>query len=197
MASQIPAGALVDAIRSKARAWRCFSILAFTASALLFAIWPAPLLVYVAEMLHGFSSCTLGPAIAAMSLAVAGPAALGARLGRNARFASIGNGIGAALMGACGYYVSERAVFFLTAALTLPALAALRAARRGRSTRRAAAPARARAADPARAICHCSPTARLVDLRALRRCSSPSANAAMLPLAGSTLTKRAGSRPAC
>ena len=25
-------------------------------------------------------------------------------------------------MGACGYYVSERAVFFLTAALTLPAL---------------------------------------------------------------------------
>lgn len=30
---------------------------------------------------------------------------------RNARFASIGNGIGAALMGACGYYISERAVY--------------------------------------------------------------------------------------
>ena len=29
---------------------------------------------------------------------------------RNARFASIGNGIGTALMGACGYYISERAV---------------------------------------------------------------------------------------
>src|SRR5580692_1826888 len=71
------------------------------------------------------SSCTLGPAIAAMSLIVAGPALLGLRLGRNARFASIGNGIGAALMGACGYYVSERAVFFLTAAVTLPALASL------------------------------------------------------------------------
>jgi len=29
---------------------------------------------------------------------------------RNARFASIGNGIGTALMGACGYYTSELAV---------------------------------------------------------------------------------------
>ena len=28
-------------------------------------------------------------------------------------------------MGACGYYVSERAVFYMTAALTLPALATL------------------------------------------------------------------------
>ena len=45
--------------------------------------------------------------------------------GRNARYAAIGNGVGAALMGACGQYVSERAVFYLTAALTLPALAAL------------------------------------------------------------------------
>ena len=124
MASQLPAGALVDAVRSKTRvaAW---SILVFTASALLFAIQPTPLFVYLAEVLHGFSSCTLGPALVAMSLAVAGEAALGFRLGRNARYASIGNGIGAALMGACGYYVSERAVFLLTALLTLPALFAL------------------------------------------------------------------------
>lgn len=124
MASQIPAGALVDAIRHKA--WVVLvSILAFSISALLFAVQPAPLAVYVAEILHSFSSCTLGPAIAAISLAVAGPAVLGLRFGRNARFAAIGNGIGAVLMGACGYYISERAVFFLTAALTLPAFAPL------------------------------------------------------------------------
>src|SRR5580704_7363040 len=42
MASQIPAGALVDAVRSKA-AVALFSILAFTASALLFAVSPTPL----------------------------------------------------------------------------------------------------------------------------------------------------------
>jgi MFS family permease len=124
MASQLPAGALVDAARNKSRV-AAFSILVFTISALLFAVAPIPLFIYLAQVLHGFSSCTLGPAIVAMSLAVAGEAALGARLGRNARYSSIGNGIGAALMGACGYYISERSVFILTALLTLPALIAL------------------------------------------------------------------------
>jgi len=55
---------------------------------------------------------------------------MGLRLGRNARYAAIGNGVGAALMGACGQYVSERAVFYLTAALTLPALFTLLPLRR-------------------------------------------------------------------
>ncbi len=114
MASQMPAGALVDRISNKAGV-AFFSILAFTASALFFACWPTPLFIYLGEALHGFSSCTLGPAIAAMSLMIAGSRALGLRLGRNARFAAIGNGIGAAAMGACGYYLSSRAVFFMTA----------------------------------------------------------------------------------
>jgi predicted MFS family arabinose efflux permease len=60
-----------------------------------------------------------------MSLVIAGRFGMALRLGRNARYAAIGNGLGAALMGACGQYVSERAVFYLTAALTIPALAAL------------------------------------------------------------------------
>ena len=124
MASQVPAGALVDAIPNKTRV-AAFSVIVFTISALMFAIHPIPLLVYLAEILHGISSCTLGPAIAAMSLVIAGRYGMGVRLGRNARYAAIGNGMGAALMGACGQYVSERAVFYLTAALTLPALFAL------------------------------------------------------------------------
>jgi MFS family permease len=131
MASQVPAGALVDAIPNKTRV-AAFSVLVFTASALMFAIYPIPLFVYLAEILHGVSSCTLGPAIAAMSLALAGRFAMGLRLGRNARYAAIGNGLGAALMGACGEYVSERAVFYLTAVVTLPALVALLPLRRVR-----------------------------------------------------------------
>ena len=129
MVSQIPAGAVVDAIPNKTRV-AAFSVLAFTACALMFAIYPIPLFVYLAEILHGLSSCTLGPATAAMSLVIAGRFGMGLRLGRNARYAAIGNGLGAALMGACGQYVSERAVFYLTAALTLPALAALLPLRR-------------------------------------------------------------------
>jgi predicted MFS family arabinose efflux permease len=72
----------------------------------------------------------LGPAIAAMSLVLAGRFGMAVRLGRNARYSALGNGLGAALMGACGQYVSERAVFYLTAAFTLPALAALLPLRR-------------------------------------------------------------------
>ncbi len=152
MASQMPAGALVDRISNKAGV-AFFSILAFTASALCFACWPTPLFIYLGEALHGFSSCTLGPAIAAMSLMIAGSRALGLRLGRNARFAAIGNGIGAAAMGACGYYLSSRAVFFMTAALTVAAVLPF-------------------------AVC-----AMLFTL----------GNAAMLPLAGNFVTKRAES----
>lgn len=187
MASQVPAGALVDAVRSKA-AVALFSVLAFSASALLFAVRPTPLWVYIAEVLHGFSSCTLGPAIAAMSLAIAGPAMLGLRFGRNARFASIGNGLGAALMGGCGYYVSERAVFFLTAAVTLPAVVSLLplwrlpAATRGRRESSADRPTRFSSLLTNRALVIFALCAMLFTL----------GNAAMLPLAGNALTKEGG-----
>ncbi len=189
MTSQIPAGALVDAIRSKASVV-LLSIVAFSISALLFAVQPAPLAVYVAEILHSFSSCTLGPAIAAISLAVAGPAALGLRFGRNARYAAIGNGVGAVLMGACGYYVSERAVFFLTAALSLPALVPLLPLMRFDYSSR---PAGGGDAPPPRQ----APSRVLSDRRLLifAACAMlfTLGNAAMLPLIGNTLTKTVGS----
>jgi MFS family permease len=129
MASQVPAGAMVDLMPNKTRV-AAFSVIVFAISALMFAIHPIPLFVYLAEILHGVSSCTLGPAIAAMSLVLAGRYGMGLRLGRNARYAALGNGIGAALMGACGQYVSERAVFYLTAVLVMPALFALLPLRR-------------------------------------------------------------------
>ncbi|HEX3882468.1 MAG TPA: MFS transporter [Stellaceae bacterium] len=190
MASQIPAGALVDAIRNKAVV-AFFSILAFSASALLLAIRPTPLWVYAAEALHGFSSCTLGPAIAAMSLILVGPAMLGLRLGRNARFASIGNGVGAALMGACGYYVSEQAVFFLTAAVTLPAVVSLLPLARLREPVSAAAASRP-GGHPPRAAVSALLTNRTLMIFALCAMLFTLGNSAMLPLAGNTLTKEAG-----
>ena len=200
MASQVPAGALVDALRNKATV-AAISVLAFTASALMFAIYPIPLFVYLAEILHGFSSCTLGPAVAAISLALVGRAAMGTRLGRNARYASIGNGVGAALMGACGSYVSERAVFFLTAAVTLPAVFALLPLRGvGAIAPAAASPDPATAAvatDTAPPGAKRAAVMRvLLDRRLLifSACAMlfTFANAPMLPLAASTLTTRVG-----
>lgn len=122
MVSQIPAGALVDMSRRKSLI-AGLSLLAFSLCALLFAIRPSILSVFIAEILHGFASCTLGPCIAAMSVAIAGRAGLSVRFGRNARFSSIGNAIGAALMGGIGYYLSSRAVFFLAAGISFPAIA--------------------------------------------------------------------------
>lgn len=131
LVGQLPAGGLVDALPSK-RTAAVAAILSITASALMLAIWPARLPVLAAEVLHGFASCVLGPAVAAISLALVGRAALGERLGRNARFAAVGNGVAAAVMGGVGYAISNRAVFWLTAALAIPAMILLRRIGRAR-----------------------------------------------------------------
>jgi MFS family permease len=133
MISQVPAGALVDAVRGK-RAIAAAGIVAIGLSALALAFWPVLLPVLVAQVLHGFSSCMVTPCIAAISLDLVGHAALGERLGRNARFGALGNGLAAGAMGLLGSYVSEQAVFVLTAALCLPALASLRFIERPRRT---------------------------------------------------------------
>jgi MFS family permease len=124
MLSQIPAGALVDATENKRRAV-ALGIVVIMASAMLLALLPHELPVYVAEVLHGVASSVVGPGIAAISLRLVGPDALGERLGRNARYGSIGNGTAAALMGIVGTYVSTRSVFWLTVVLCIPALVAL------------------------------------------------------------------------
>jgi len=121
---QMPGGAAVDAARSVRRA-AASGIIGIGVSALTVALWPIFIIVVAARVLHAASSCVLGPAISAISLGLVGHAAIGERLGRNARFASIGNGLSAAVMGAIGYLLSSAAVFFVSAALTIPALIAL------------------------------------------------------------------------
>jgi MFS family permease len=193
MVSQVPGGMLVDATRNK-RAAAAVAIIVIMASALLIALWPALLPIASAEILHAFASSVLGPAIAALSLTLVGHAALGERLGRNARYLAIGNAFAAGLMGTFGYYVGERAVFLLTAALGLPALAAIEMIR---STD----------LPPAKIHPKPSPNSKpegtswswrfLRDRRLLAYAACASlfqlANAAMLPIAAGMVTKRAGS----
>jgi MFS family permease len=121
---QIPGGAVVDAVRSVRRAVAS-AVIGIGVSALMLALWPSFIIVVAARVLQAASSCVLGPAIAAISLGLVGHAAIGERLGRNARFASIGNGLSAAVMGAIGYLLSSAAVFFVAAALAIPALVSL------------------------------------------------------------------------
>lgn len=124
MVSQVPGGAAVDALRNK-KAAAAWAIGAIILCAVLLASSPTVVPVMAAEVFHGFASCMLVPAMAAISLTLVGRHDLGDRLGRNARWASIGSAVAAGLMGLTGQYFSARAVFWLTAALALPALVAL------------------------------------------------------------------------
>jgi MFS family permease len=121
---QMPGGAIVDAARSE-RLMAGLAVATIGTSALAYAVWPIFPVVAAAATLHALASCVLGPAIAAISLGLVGPLAIGERLGRNARFASLGNGSAAALMGACGYLLSSRSVFLVTFILAIPTLLAL------------------------------------------------------------------------
>jgi MFS family permease len=123
-ALQIPTGAVVDGVPAK-RTLAALAVVFVSGSALLLALWPTFIVVVGAKVLHALASCLLGPTIAAMSLGLVGHALLSVRLGRNARFLSLGNAIAAGVMGAIGYYFSDRAIFFFTAALCLPTLFAL------------------------------------------------------------------------
>jgi len=124
MASQLPAGALVDWMTGKRWA-AAMAIGAIGTAATLFVVLPTEFGIGLAEILHGFASCMLNQAIAAISLGLVARRLLGERLGRNARFASLGNGLSAAVMGISGYYLAGTSVFVLTAVLAVPALVAL------------------------------------------------------------------------
>ena len=186
---QMPGGALVDAARSE-RFVAALAIAAICISALAYAALPVFSVVLSASILHSLASCVLGPAIAAISLGLVGHAAIGERLGRNARFASIGNGLAAAAMGACGYLLSARAVFVVTVLLLVPALWSLRLIAAGEidPERAHGAPRPERRARPIRpgALMHNRPLLIFAVCLLLFHL----ANASMLPLMGSVLTTR-------
>lgn len=186
---QMPGGALVDAARSE-RFVAGVAITAICISALSYAALPVLPMVLAAAVLQALASCVLGPAIAAISLGLVGHAAIGERLGRNARFASVGTGIAAVAMGACGYLLSARAVFFVTVLLLLPALMTLRQIAEAEID-----PERAHGATLGPRDKPSTKTADLMRNRPLLIFATclllfHLANAAMLPLMGSVLTMR-------
>ena len=130
MLAQVPGGWLVDWARSKLRI-AGLAVIGVGVSAILIAVAPVFAAIVAAKLLHVSASAVLGPAVAAITLGLVGHAAIGPRLGRNARFAAIGNGLAAGVMGACGYFVSAQSVFFVTAVLAVPALLSLRLIREG------------------------------------------------------------------
>jgi MFS family permease len=122
--AQIPAGELIDVVRSK-RALIGAGTLAAALALLLFGLRSDFPSVIAAAVIQGMAGSMLGPAIAAISLGLVGHDALAERLGRNQRFASIGGLAAAAVMGVIGYLLSTRDIFVLAAALWIPLILAL------------------------------------------------------------------------
>ncbi|WP_244480083.1 MFS transporter [Methylobacterium sp. Leaf465] len=188
---QVPGGAFVDAVHAR-RFAAGFSVVAIALSAFALAMWPNFLVVLLAMAAHSAASCILTPAIAAISIGLVGHARAGERLGRNASFSALGNAVAAAGMGACGYYLSNDAVFYLTAALMVPTLIALSRIR----PEEIDGPAHVKASGTAGAGRGEAGLRALLTNRALLcfgACMTLFflANAAMLPLVGSMLTLRA------
>jgi predicted MFS family arabinose efflux permease len=188
----VPGGALLDWLRSPR--WAAAGAVAgIGVSALALALWPIFAVVLASRILHASASCVLGPAIAAISLRMVGHAGLGERIGRNARFASLGAGLSAAAMGATGYFLSDQWVFLVTAALTAPTLLALTRIRF----------AKAEPGAPARALTACGHATPPASLRHLLR-NRPLivfaacvvlfhlSNAAILPLMGGVMAAHTG-----
>jgi MFS family permease len=124
LTTQVPAGELIDMIRSK----RVLVGVAAAAAALALTIFGLrsdfPSVAGVA-IIQGCVGSVLGPSVAAVSLGLVGHDALAERLGRNQRFASIGGLSAAAIMGAIGYLISTQDIFLTAAALAIPLLWAL------------------------------------------------------------------------
>lgn len=191
---QIPGGAIVDASEQK-RAVAAWSVLLVGLSALALALSPAFPAILAAWLVHAAASSTLTPALAAISLGLAGHGRLARRLGRNASFGSLGNAVAAGVMGAIGYLVSNQAVFIVTAALAAPALLALRGVV-VQEIDPHAGETQAESAPP-RGLAHWRAFLANRTLYLLFLCMAlfHLANAAMLPLVGSVLTLRSSESP--
>ena len=187
---QMPGGALVDAARSE-RLVAGLALAGIGGAAIAYAALPIFPVILTAAAFHAAASCVLGPCLVAMSLGLVGHMAIGERLGRNARFASIGNGIAAAVMGGVGYLLSPRWVFVVTALLLIPAVIALSRIRPAEVD-----PDRAHGGPveetPDHAPADVRTILRMRPLLILAGCALlfHLANASMLPLMGSVVTTR-------
>ncbi len=124
LATQTPAGALVDWVRRK-RAVIAVCLALIAGGSLVIGVFPFYLPVVGGEVMHGITGGAVRTAVAAIGLGLVGHRGYHVRVGRNHRYDSFGNAGTAAGMGLLGYAVSPGAPFFAAAALCVPAFLAL------------------------------------------------------------------------
>ena len=119
--AQAPAGALVDATRSK-RVLMSGAAILVTATSLLLPLlhgfWP----VATAQAVAHAAGAVFPPALAAVSLGVFGHRAFTRRIGRNETFNHAGNATAAAVAGGAAYLLGPTVVFYLLAVMSVASL---------------------------------------------------------------------------
>jgi MFS family permease len=124
VAMQIPAGAVIDAVRRK-RTLLAINIGLLVGGALLLMQHLSPLRAYTAQFLIGSSAPFLGPTVSAITLGIVGAAAFDRQFGRNQAFNAAGNVCTALLVAYVSYRFGYRAIFAVAALLAVPATVSL------------------------------------------------------------------------
>jgi predicted MFS family arabinose efflux permease len=122
--AQTPAGALVDATRAK-RLVMVLAAIVVTVASLLLPLFPGFWPVAVSQGIAHAAGVIFPPAIAAVSLGVAGHRAFTSRIGRNETFNHAGNAVAAAIAGAAAYALGPSVVFYLMAVMSLGSMASV------------------------------------------------------------------------
>ncbi len=118
IAAQTPAGALVDATRAKRLAMAIAAIVV-TAASLALPLFPAFWPVAITQGLAHVAGAIFPPALAAVSLGIAGHRVFARRIGRNETFSHAGNATAALIAGGAAYLFGPSVVFYLLAAMSL------------------------------------------------------------------------------
>jgi MFS family permease len=122
--AQTPAGALVDATRSK-RLVMVIAAIMVTFASLSLPLFPGFLAVAISQGVAQAAAVVFPPAIAAVSLGIFGHAAFTRRIGRNETFNHAGNAVAAGLAGLSAYWFGPTVVFYLLGAMAIASLVSI------------------------------------------------------------------------
>jgi MFS family permease len=122
--AQTPAGALIDATRWK-RGIIVGGAILVTAGSLLIPLLPQFYMVALMQVATGVSGAIFPPAVAAITLGIAGPKAFARRVGRNEAFNHAGNATAALLAGGTAYFFGPIAVFWVMTVMAVASIIAV------------------------------------------------------------------------
>jgi MFS family permease len=118
LALNAPAGALIDSVRCK-RGIVVLGAAVLAVGAVASVLWPSFAVVVTCNTLMAVAGDVFGPAVAAITLGLVPASLFTARTGRNCAFDHAGNVAIAVIAGAAGWWLGQRAVFFLVPAFAL------------------------------------------------------------------------------